>query len=365
MQTATAATNKKGAAPRKAASKKTAAAELQVISEVKLVPVDLIDTPAQIRTEFDQESIEDLAADIQERGLLQPVLLNPIGDRYQLIAGERRLRAVKIYGNTSIPALLVKASPDQMLLMQLAENVQRENLSLEEECNAIAKLYELLGSLDKVAATVKKSKSWCSKRYAMTQKGLHYLAEQLLEDGCTEDIELLRSLSSLIALVGWTAGTEWTNKIREGKAGRDVIRTTLQVAKKAEKEEKAAQAIAAGNVSHAKPRTPPPPPAWTIDKAMNDLSETLTYADNDLSGTELLAIWTAEQQQQVKERLNKAAAPGDDEYTFMTISHLIMNGLHDTPYYDIDLLAMIKGYSGKPLEWPGFLEELQCPREKA
>lgn len=363
MQTAIATTSKKSAAPKKTTSKKTAAFELQVISEVKLVPVDLIDTPAQIRTEFDQESIEDLAADIQERGLLQPVLLNPIGDRYQLIAGERRLRAVKIYGNTSIPALLVKASPDQMLLMQLAENVQRENLSLEEECNAIAKLYELLGSLDKVAATVKKSKSWCSKRYAMTQKGLHYLAQQLLEDGHTEDIELLRSLSSLIALVGWTAGTEWTNKIREGKIGRDVIRTALQVAKKTEKEEKAAQAIAAGDVSHAKPRTPPPPPAWTVDDAMDDLSQALTYADNDLSAVELLATWTAEQQQQIEEQLKKSVSTGADADGFKSISNMILEGLYSVPY--IDLMAMIRGYSGKPLEWPGFLEELQCPREKA
>lgn len=336
-----------------------------VISEVKLVPVDLIDTLTQIRTEFDQESIEDLAKDIQERGLLQPVLLNPAGDRYQLIAGERRLRAVKLNGATSIPALLVKASPDQALMMQLAENIQRENLSLEEECKAIALLYEMQGSLEKVAATVKKSKAWCSKRYAMTQKGLHYLAQQLLEDGHTEDIELLRSLSSLINLVGWRDGGEWTNKVREGKAGRDVIRTALQVAKKAEKEEKAGQAIAAGNVSHAKPRTPQPPPAWTVDDGMDDLNQALTYADNELSAAELLATWTPEKKIQIVERLEKAASIGADADGFKIISHLIMEGIYSSPYIDIDLLAMIKGYSGKPLEWPGFLEELQCPRKKA
>lgn len=363
MQTATAATSKKSAAPKKATNKKIAANELMVISEVKLVPVDLIDTSTQIRTEFDQESIVDLAGDILERGLLQPVLLNPTGDRYQLIAGERRLRAVKLNGMTGIPALLTKTSTDQVFLMQLAENVQRENLSLEEECNAIAKLYELLGSLDKVAAAVKKSKPWCSKRYAITQKGLHYCARQLLEDGHTEDIELLRSLSNLINLVGWTKGTEWTNKVQEGKAGRDVIRTALQVAKKAEKEKKAAQATLNGKVSHAKPRTPPPPPPWTINDAMDDLSQALTYADNDLSGVELLATWTAEQQQQIKERIEEKTATGASANGFKIICDLVMNGIYDTPY--IELMAMIKGYSGKPLEWPGFLEELQCPREKA
>lgn len=134
MQTATAS---------KSTSRKAAAMPaLTAIAEVKLVPVDLIDTPEQIRTEFDQAGIEELAEDIKTRGLLQPVLLNPVGDRFRLTAGERRLRAVKLNGATGIPALLVKASSEEALLMQLAENIQRENLSLEEECKAVAMLYE-------------------------------------------------------------------------------------------------------------------------------------------------------------------------------------------------------------------------------
>lgn len=123
-----------------------------------------------MKREFPQESIEELARDIQARGLLQPVLLNPDGGRFQLIAGERRLRAIKFNGAAAIPALLVKASADEAMLMQLAENIRREDLSLEEECEAIAKLYKML---EPGAETVKKSKPWCSKRYAMTQTELH------------------------------------------------------------------------------------------------------------------------------------------------------------------------------------------------
>lgn len=367
MQTTT-ATTKTSAAPKKAASKKPAATmkELQVISEVKLVPMDLIDTLPQLRTEFDQESIEELAKDIQERGLLQPILLNPVGNRYQLVAGERRLRAVRHNGTPSIPALLIKVSTENAMLMQLAENIQRENLNLEEECRAIAMLYKFMGSLDKVAAAVKKSKPWCSKRYAMTQKGLHYIAEKLLKDGHTEDIELLKSLSSLINIVGWTQGNEWANKVREGKAGRNEIRVALQLNKRQEKEEKAAAGIALGEkVSHAKPRTPPPPPAWTIDNAMDDLAQALNYVDNDLNAVELLATWTTEQQQQIEERIKKSAMAGVGADGFQTIIALVMNGIHSTTYSDIDILAMIKGYKGDPIEWPGFLEELQCAREKA
>jgi len=74
MQTATIIEHKKPT------SKKAAAMPvLASIAEVKLVPVDLIDTPEQIRKEFNQESIEELARDIEARGLMQPILLNPTG----------------------------------------------------------------------------------------------------------------------------------------------------------------------------------------------------------------------------------------------------------------------------------------------
>lgn len=233
------------------------------VSEVHLVPLDLIDTAAQIRTEFAQEGIEELAKDIEARGLLQPVLLNPNGERFQLIAGERRLRAVKFSGAAAIPALMVKASADDALLMQLAENIQREDLSLEEECEAIAKLYKLLGSLDKVADTVKKSKPWCSKRYAMTVKKLSYIAYQLLEDGHTEDIELLKAITSLEEYIGWHESNVWAAKIKEGTAGRNEIREALKLAKEKAKQEKAADT--SKPVSHAKPKEPPPPTPWMLE----------------------------------------------------------------------------------------------------
>lgn len=353
-------------APRKTTSNKpaTAALPLQTISEVKLVPLELIDISEQIRKDFDDENIKELACDILEKGLLQPVLLNPINDRYQMIAGERRLRAVRLNGATCIPALPVKASSKDALLIQLSENVHRQELTLQEECDAVITLYNLLGNLDEVAKAVKKSKPWCSKRYASAHREMHYAAKALLESGECEDIELLNALSSLAKLIGWTASSEWANKVREGKADRNMIRAALKKAKEKAKEEKAAETKPADNVSHAKQRTPPPPPAWTIDNAMDDLSQALNYIYNEVSGTELLATWTAEQQQEVEERIKKSAAAGIGADGFKTISHLIMNGIHGTPYIDIDLMAMIKGYRGDPIEWPGFLEELQCPREK-
>lgn len=259
-------------------------ATLEDISTVKLVPLELIDTLPQLRKEFDQESIVELAKDILVNGLLQPILLNPTGNRYQVIAGERRLKAVTLNGATGIPALLVKTSSKNAMLMQLAENIQREDLNLTEECEAIKMLYDELGNLDKVAETVKKSKPWCSKRYAMTQQQLHHVANSLLADGVTEDIELLKALSGLCKLIAWHEIQEWREKITKGTAGRTEVRAALKAAKEKAKTPKEKSEA----VSHAKPKAPPAPPEWDIEEAMGDLSQALAYTDNELSATELL-----------------------------------------------------------------------------
>lgn len=366
MQTTTAAASKKTAAPaivKKTASKKPAAkvVEQKTIAEVKLIPLDLIDTQEQIRTEFEPESIRDLAEDIKERGLLQPILLNPINDRYCVIAGERRLRAVKLNGATGIPALLVKASTDEAMLMQLAENVQREELTLDEECKAIVKLYELLGSLEKVAAAVKKSKPWCSKRYASIHGEMHYVAKRMLEDGDTEDLELLNALSSLAKLVGWDKANHWANQIREGKAGRNEIREALKKAKEAVKEEKKANTPA--KVSHAKPKEPPPPPEWTMEDAWDDLCQAATWKYSEMTAVELVMSWTPEQRSQIEARLNNAAEQGQQADGFKKIADLVVHGMYDTEYTDLDLLAMIAGNKGIKFDWLGMLTVIQVPIE--
>lgn len=368
MQTATATNSKTSTAPRKAANKKlvTAALPLQTISEVKLVPLELIDISEQIRKDFDDENIKELAQDILEKGLLQPILLNPINDRYRMIAGERRLRAVRLNGATCIPALLVKASTNEALLIQLSENVHRQELTLQEECNAVITLYSLLGNLDEVAKAVKKSKPWCCKRYASAYREMHYVAKNLLENGECEDIELLNALSSLAKLIGWTASSEWANKVREGKADRNMIRAALKKTKEKAKEEKAAETAPGGSVSHAKKRTPPPPPAWTIDNALENISEALTNTSSDLIAADLLTNYTEAQRAEIETRLNQAAAIGSGSEGFKVIGNLVFSGLYHTEYTDIDLLAMIAGYrKNEPINLTDFLTDLQTPKKKA
>lgn len=338
-------------------AKKSAAPFSAPISEVHLVPLDLIDTIEQFRKKFDQESIENLAKDIKAHGLLQPVLLNPNGDRFQLIAGERRLMAIRLNGSAGIPALIVKTSAEDAMLMQIAENIQRERLTLEEECAAICKLYELLGRLAKVAEAVKKSIPWCSKRYSLTID-MHYIAKKLLQDGITEDLELLQSYGTLAEIIGWPEYEKWDTAIRAGNAGRKEIREALKKAK----EEKAKKLK---KVSHAKPEEPPPTPVWEIDDAIYGLQEALSdLSDTDKTANELFLSWTEEQQAQIKERLENCANEGKNSGAFTAIGNRVLFNIYK-PKLSIEWMAMINGYGNQTFDLFGFFANLQKTKEKA
>lgn len=91
--------------------------------------------PYQPRKEFSRSALYDLANSIKEYGILQPITVRPLrGDNtYELIAGERRLRAAKIAGLTSVPAIVYNAGDNDSAILALIENLQRENLSFLEE----------------------------------------------------------------------------------------------------------------------------------------------------------------------------------------------------------------------------------------
>lgn len=110
-------------------------------TRVRLVPLDSIDAnPAQPRQIFEQKALEELALSIKENGLISPILVRKTGDRFQLIAGERRLKAFKMLGETSIPALLEEADDRRSAALAIIENMQRQDLTFFEEAQAIALL---------------------------------------------------------------------------------------------------------------------------------------------------------------------------------------------------------------------------------
>ncbi len=101
---------------------------------VRHVPVHkIVKSPWQPRREFAPEALRELADSIREKGILQPVLLRQIGERFELIAGERRFRAAQEAGLAEIPALLQEASDLEALELAMIENLQREELNIIEE----------------------------------------------------------------------------------------------------------------------------------------------------------------------------------------------------------------------------------------
>ncbi|HUL94271.1 MAG TPA: ParB/RepB/Spo0J family partition protein [Burkholderiales bacterium] len=95
----------------------------------------------QPRTKMDEVSLQELAASISKQGLMQPILVRPIeGDRYEIIAGERRWRAAKIAGLAEVPVLVREVPDSAALAMALVENIQREDLNPLEEANGVQRL---------------------------------------------------------------------------------------------------------------------------------------------------------------------------------------------------------------------------------
>lgn len=187
----------------------------------------------QVRTEFDEASINELAEDIAARGILQPLTVRYREGQYVLVAGERRLRAAKLAQLASVPVMISTMNDQEHHQAQLAENIQREDLSLQELAKAIAALYAELGTVGAVANRVKKSKAWVSKRLALAN-GLGTYASDLLRDGITEDLELLQAVNKLDQE---TPGTNqaWAlcQRIRAGKAGRTEAREAVAAVIKA------------------------------------------------------------------------------------------------------------------------------------
>jgi ParB family transcriptional regulator, chromosome partitioning protein len=114
---------------------------------LRAIPTDLIrPNPSQPRREFDDEALLALAESVKARGILQPVVVRPLsGGNYELVAGERRLRAAVIAGIGQVPAIVRETDESERLELALIENMAREDLNAIEEARACATLVEDLG----------------------------------------------------------------------------------------------------------------------------------------------------------------------------------------------------------------------------
>jgi ParB family chromosome partitioning protein len=159
-----------------------------------MVPLaSVVPNPDQPRKHFSEAALADLAASIQTRGLLQPIVVRRMPDGYRLLAGERRFRAAKAAGLDRVPALIREGDDD--LEIALIENLQREDLSPLEEAEALAMLIERHGySHREVADLLGKSRPYVSNTLALNKLPDGVKAE-LHRDGRNLSREILMGIA--------------------------------------------------------------------------------------------------------------------------------------------------------------------------
>ena len=109
---------------------------------VELPLTEIRSNPYQPRKEFDEKSLSEFAESIKEHGVIQPIIVKKSIKGYEIIAGERRTRASKMAGKTTIPAIIRDFTDQEMMEIALIENIQREDLNPIEEAEALAKIIE-------------------------------------------------------------------------------------------------------------------------------------------------------------------------------------------------------------------------------
>ena len=136
--------------------------EALVDSGIKKVKIeDLTPSNYQPRKDFNQEALNALVVSIKEKGVLQPLLVRKIGDKYEIIAGERRWRASKLAGISEVPVIEKELNNQEVLEVALVENLLRENLSAIEEAEGFSRLInEFSHTHDALSQIVGKSRSY-------------------------------------------------------------------------------------------------------------------------------------------------------------------------------------------------------------
>lgn len=180
-------------------------------NKILLIPQgDILPNPNQPRRRFDYDELEGLAQSIRANGILQPLLVRQLDDgKYELVAGERRLRAARLIGLTKLPCIVNEISESESAVFAVIENLQRSNLDYFEEAEAIALLMsdyrlsqeELCRKLGKAQSTISNKlrllKLSEEMRYRISRAGLtERHARTLLS--LTDEVQRARALSIII-----------------------------------------------------------------------------------------------------------------------------------------------------------------------
>ena len=178
----------------------------------------------QPRTRMDPGSLEELAASIKAQGLIQPISVRPVGgNRYEIIAGERRWRASQIAGLTEVPVLIREIPDENALAMSLIENIQREDLNPLEEATGIQRLLDEFGMTHQQAAdALGRSRSATSNLLRLLQ-----LAKPVQDMLMAGDLEMGHA-RALLALPKTEQGSVAALVVDKGYSVRDTERAVSQ-----------------------------------------------------------------------------------------------------------------------------------------
>ena len=187
----------------------------KAVSQLKELKIDeIVRDEAQPRRNFDKEALGALAGSIKEHGVLQPIVVTKEGGKYKIVAGERRWRAAKMAGLTTVPAIIRTLDAQNRLELSVIENAQREDLNAIELATAYAKLRDQFNMTAKeIGERIGKSESSVmnttrllmlpeSAKKAMVE---HKLTEGVMRPLVTAEPELVEKVVPMIVAEGWTA----------------------------------------------------------------------------------------------------------------------------------------------------------------
>ncbi len=211
--------------------------------------------PYQPRLDFNRESLEELKASINEKGVIQPITVRNVDGHYELIAGERRLRAISELGIKRVPAYIIKVdSKEEMMEMAIIENVQREKLNPIEQANAYQRLIEECKlTQEEVAQKIGKERTTITNILRLLK-----LPEKIQQSVIKEEITMghARALLSI------------EDKQNQASVWQKIIKNNYSV-RKAEQLAKEQQSL---EISKKKPK---PKRSVFLQKVEQDLRETL------------------------------------------------------------------------------------------
>ncbi|MDP9902428.1 ParB/RepB/Spo0J family partition protein [Variovorax ginsengisoli] len=226
------------------------------------VLISLIDVTDQVRDEFEdaENTLQELAETIKAQGVIQPIYLRTrSAGRYELVAGERRLRAAKMAGLEKIPCLIRTLTDEQAVDAQFVENIHRKNLTQMEEARQLKKMLNALnGDREALAQKVKKKQPWITQRLNLLD--LSPQAQRLVDEKITADVTAINTVRQVERLnpAAAKALVDQAAAAKPGAGGKDLRAKADAAKKQAKVHSKPGSAPAAGKAGAATPSTATP-----------------------------------------------------------------------------------------------------------